>query len=195
MIRLAGLEPGRDVELRDRRSTTGEKIDEELSFHHEIQERTSHVKITCVRGDGVEPVRLLARSSTHRPRPAHGLRPASARTEILVPESRNTSTSMNPPSPLGVSDETTTGRALLSGGEPVERRAVLEDEILTSEEAAAAEDRAHEAVGSDEEEHDSCVPGRRGKDLGLRYKALRAAALARQQPDLKPRPARRGAST
>ena len=28
-----------------------------------------------------------------------------------------------------------TGRALVSGGAPVERRAVLEDEILTSEEA------------------------------------------------------------
>jgi FlaA1/EpsC-like NDP-sugar epimerase len=60
MIRLAGLEPGRDVELRDIGLRPGEKIDEELSFHHEIQERTSHVKITCVRGDGVEPVRLLA---------------------------------------------------------------------------------------------------------------------------------------
>jgi FlaA1/EpsC-like NDP-sugar epimerase len=60
MIRLAGLEPGRDVELRDVGLRPGEKLDEELSFHHEVQERTSHVKITCVRGDGVEPVRLLA---------------------------------------------------------------------------------------------------------------------------------------
>ena len=40
--------------------STREKLDEELSFTHEVQERTSHVKITCVRGDGVEPVRLLA---------------------------------------------------------------------------------------------------------------------------------------
>ncbi len=60
MIRLAGLEPGRDVEMRDVGLRPGEKLDEELSFHHEVQERTSHVKITCVRGDGVEPVRLLA---------------------------------------------------------------------------------------------------------------------------------------
>lgn len=60
MIRLAGLEPGRDVEMRDVGLRPGEKLDEELSFHHEVQERTSHAKITCVRGDGVEPVRLLA---------------------------------------------------------------------------------------------------------------------------------------
>jgi FlaA1/EpsC-like NDP-sugar epimerase len=60
MIRLAGLEPGRDVELRDVGLRPGEKLDEELSFHTEVQERTSHAKITCVRGDGVEPVRLLA---------------------------------------------------------------------------------------------------------------------------------------
>jgi len=60
MIRLAGLEPGRDVELRDVGLRPGEKLDEELSFHTEVQERTSHAKITCVRGDGVEPLRLLA---------------------------------------------------------------------------------------------------------------------------------------
>ena len=60
MIRLAGLEPGRDIELRDVGLRAGEKLDEELSFTHEIQERTSHAKIACVRGDGVEPVRLLA---------------------------------------------------------------------------------------------------------------------------------------
>lgn len=60
MIRLAGLEPGRDIELRDVGLRPGEKLDEELSFSHEVQERTSHAKIACVRGDGVEPVRLLA---------------------------------------------------------------------------------------------------------------------------------------
>ncbi len=60
MIRLAGLEPGRDIELRDVGLRPGEKLDEEISFHHEVQERTSHHKITCVRGDGVEPVKLLA---------------------------------------------------------------------------------------------------------------------------------------
>jgi FlaA1/EpsC-like NDP-sugar epimerase len=60
MIRLAGLEPERDVEVREVGLRPGEKLDEELSFDHEIQERTSHVKIMCVRGAGAEPVKLLA---------------------------------------------------------------------------------------------------------------------------------------
>jgi FlaA1/EpsC-like NDP-sugar epimerase len=60
MVRLAGLEPGRDVEMREVGLRPGEKLDEELSFDHEIQERTSHVKIMCVRGEGAEPVKLLA---------------------------------------------------------------------------------------------------------------------------------------
>jgi FlaA1/EpsC-like NDP-sugar epimerase len=60
MVRLAGLEPGRDVEVREVGLRAGEKLDEELSFDHEVQERTSHVKIMCVRGEGAEPVKLLA---------------------------------------------------------------------------------------------------------------------------------------
>jgi FlaA1/EpsC-like NDP-sugar epimerase len=60
MVRLAGLEPGRDVEVREVGLRPGEKLDEELSFDHEVQERTSHVKIMCVRGEGAEPVKLLA---------------------------------------------------------------------------------------------------------------------------------------
>src|SRR4029453_17150481 len=60
MVRLAGLEPGRDVEVRDGGLRRGENLHEELSFHHEIRERPSHVKIMCVRGEGVEPVKLLA---------------------------------------------------------------------------------------------------------------------------------------
>ena len=60
MVRLAGLEPGRDVEVREVGLRPGEKLDEELSFDHEVQERTSHAKITCVRGEGAEPVKLLA---------------------------------------------------------------------------------------------------------------------------------------
>ena len=84
----------------------GEKLDEELSFHHEMQERTSHVKITCVRGDGVEPVRLLAEIKHLTDRALRmdfaGIR---AGLKSSCPNSRNTSTSTNPPSPLGVSDE------------------------------------------------------------------------------------------
>jgi len=60
MVRLAGLEPGRDVEVRAVGLRPGEKLDEGLSFDHEVQERTSHVKIMCVRGEGAEPVKLLA---------------------------------------------------------------------------------------------------------------------------------------
>ena len=60
MVRLAGLEPGKDIEVREVGLRAGEKLDEELAFDHEVQERTSHAKITCVRGEGVEPVRLLA---------------------------------------------------------------------------------------------------------------------------------------
>jgi FlaA1/EpsC-like NDP-sugar epimerase len=60
MVRLAGLEPGKDVEIRETGLRPGEKLDEELSFKHEERERTSHPKIWCVRGEGVEPVKLLA---------------------------------------------------------------------------------------------------------------------------------------
>jgi FlaA1/EpsC-like NDP-sugar epimerase len=60
MIRLAGLEPGRDVELREVGLRPGEKLDEELSFEDEQEEATIHPKIRCVRGEGVESVRLLA---------------------------------------------------------------------------------------------------------------------------------------
>jgi FlaA1/EpsC-like NDP-sugar epimerase len=60
MVRLAGLEPGKEIEVREVGLRPGEKLDEELSFDHEVQERTSHVKIMCVRGEGAEPVKLLA---------------------------------------------------------------------------------------------------------------------------------------
>jgi len=60
MVRLAGLEPGKDIEIRETGLRPGEKLDEELSFEHEEKEHTSHPKIWCVRGDGVEPVKLLA---------------------------------------------------------------------------------------------------------------------------------------
>ena len=45
MVRLAGLEPGKDVEIRETGLRPGEKLDEELSFRHEEKEHTSHPKI------------------------------------------------------------------------------------------------------------------------------------------------------
>jgi len=60
MIRLAGLEPGRDIEVQEVGLRPGEKLDEELLFEHEIREGTAHAKIMRVRGNGVEPKKLLA---------------------------------------------------------------------------------------------------------------------------------------
>ena len=60
MVKLAGLEPGRDIEIRETGLRPGEKLDEELCFAHEEREHTPHAKIWCVRGTGVEPVKLLA---------------------------------------------------------------------------------------------------------------------------------------
>ena len=60
MIRLAGLEPGRDIEVREVGLRPGEKLDEDLHFEHEVCEPTAHPKITCVRGEGVEAMRLAA---------------------------------------------------------------------------------------------------------------------------------------
>jgi FlaA1/EpsC-like NDP-sugar epimerase len=60
MIRLAGLEPGRDVEVREVGLRPGEKLDEELNYHTEPLEPTTHPKITCVRGVGTDPLKLLS---------------------------------------------------------------------------------------------------------------------------------------
>ena len=60
MIRLAGLEPGRDIEVLEVGLRPGEKIHEELLFEHEVRERTAHPKIICVQGKGVETIKLLA---------------------------------------------------------------------------------------------------------------------------------------
>jgi FlaA1/EpsC-like NDP-sugar epimerase len=60
MIRLAGLEPGRDIELLDVGLRPGEKLDEELLFEHEVCQRTAHPKIMCVQGKGAGTIELLA---------------------------------------------------------------------------------------------------------------------------------------
>jgi len=60
MIRLAGFEPGRDIELLETGLRPGEKLDEELFFEHEVCERTAHPKILCVQGKGVGSIKLLA---------------------------------------------------------------------------------------------------------------------------------------
>jgi FlaA1/EpsC-like NDP-sugar epimerase len=60
MIRLAGLELGRDIEIREVGLRPGEKLDEELLFEHEVRESTAHAKIMCVQGQGIERVKLLA---------------------------------------------------------------------------------------------------------------------------------------
>lgn len=64
MIRLAGLEPGRDVEVREVGLRPGEKLDEELNYNSEPLEPTTHAKITCVRGDGIDPLKLLSEIKT-----------------------------------------------------------------------------------------------------------------------------------
>ncbi|HZN55896.1 MAG TPA: nucleoside-diphosphate sugar epimerase/dehydratase [Candidatus Polarisedimenticolaceae bacterium] len=102
MVRLAGLEPGRDVEVRDVGLRPGEKLDEELSFHHEIRERTSHVKIMCVRGEGVEPVKLLAEVK-HLTDRALRMDFAGIRTglKLLVPEFQQDVDTYEPPVAVG----------------------------------------------------------------------------------------------
>jgi FlaA1/EpsC-like NDP-sugar epimerase len=60
MVRLTGLEPGRDIEIHETGLRPGEKLDEELSFDYESLLPTSHPKITCVEGEGLDRLRLLA---------------------------------------------------------------------------------------------------------------------------------------
>jgi FlaA1/EpsC-like NDP-sugar epimerase len=59
MVRLAGLEPGRDVQILETGLRPGEKMDEELTYHIEHQVRTSHRKILCVRNNPVDTDELL----------------------------------------------------------------------------------------------------------------------------------------
>jgi FlaA1/EpsC-like NDP-sugar epimerase len=60
MIRLAGFEVGRDLQLLEVGLRPGEKLDEELLFEHEVCQRTSHPRIMCVQGKGAATIELLA---------------------------------------------------------------------------------------------------------------------------------------
>jgi FlaA1/EpsC-like NDP-sugar epimerase len=59
MIRLAGLEPGRDIEMHEIGLRPGEKLYEELHFEKEERDPTSHRKISCVRGGEIDEVAVL----------------------------------------------------------------------------------------------------------------------------------------
>jgi FlaA1/EpsC-like NDP-sugar epimerase len=59
MIRLAGLEPGRDIDIVESGLRPGEKMHEELLMESETHEPTGHAKIMCVRGEGIDAMRLL----------------------------------------------------------------------------------------------------------------------------------------
>jgi FlaA1/EpsC-like NDP-sugar epimerase len=59
MTRLAGLEPGRDIQVLEVGLRPGEKLDEELIFEHEVCQRTVHPKIMCVHGKGVGTIQLI----------------------------------------------------------------------------------------------------------------------------------------
>jgi FlaA1/EpsC-like NDP-sugar epimerase len=59
MVRLAGLEPGRDIQILETGLRPGEKMDEELTYQVEQQVRTSHRKILCARNNAVDTKQLL----------------------------------------------------------------------------------------------------------------------------------------
>jgi FlaA1/EpsC-like NDP-sugar epimerase len=61
MARLAGLEPGIDIELKETGLRPGEKLHEDLFFADEHRSPTRHPRITCARHDGVNPLLLCAR--------------------------------------------------------------------------------------------------------------------------------------
>lgn len=59
MIRLAGLEPGADIEIVETGLRPGEKLEEELVLSSETAEPTSHPKITCLKSEPVDTEALL----------------------------------------------------------------------------------------------------------------------------------------
>ena len=59
MIRLAGLEPGREIVIEEVGLRPGEKLEERLYSDTEKPGPTSHPKIMCIRGQGVEDRWLL----------------------------------------------------------------------------------------------------------------------------------------
>jgi FlaA1/EpsC-like NDP-sugar epimerase len=54
MIRLRGLEPGRDIEIVYTGLRAGEKLAEDLSYDFEVAEPTSHSKIRLLCNEGAE---------------------------------------------------------------------------------------------------------------------------------------------
>ena len=89
MIRLAGLEPGREIEIEEVGLRPGEKMEENLFGQDETLQPTSHPKITCVRNNAVESQWLLEeiKSLTEKAMSMdyEGIRTGLAR---LVPEYR-----------------------------------------------------------------------------------------------------------
>jgi FlaA1/EpsC-like NDP-sugar epimerase len=59
MIRLAGLEPGREIAIEEVGLRPGEKLEESLYSENEEPSSTSHPKILCIRSKGVEDRWLL----------------------------------------------------------------------------------------------------------------------------------------
>ena len=89
MVRLAGLEPGRDIDIVETGLRPGEKMHEELLMESETHETTGHLKITCVRGEGIDAMRLLTEIESLTAKAVRmdfgGIRQSLAR---LVPEYR-----------------------------------------------------------------------------------------------------------
>ena len=89
MVRLAGLEPGRDIDIVETGLRPGEKMHEELLMESETHEPTGHLKITCVRGEGIDAMRLLTEIESLTAKAVRmdfgGIRQSLAR---LVPEYR-----------------------------------------------------------------------------------------------------------
>jgi FlaA1/EpsC-like NDP-sugar epimerase len=89
MVRLAGLEPGRDIDIVETGLRPGEKMHEELLMETETHEPTGHPKITCVRGEGIDAMRLLTEIESLTAKAVRmdfgGIRQSLAR---LVPEYR-----------------------------------------------------------------------------------------------------------
>ncbi|HET9301124.1 MAG TPA: nucleoside-diphosphate sugar epimerase/dehydratase [Candidatus Polarisedimenticolaceae bacterium] len=89
MVRLAGLEPGRDIDIVETGLRPGEKMNEELFMETETHEPTGHTKITCVRGEGIDAMRLLTEIESLTAKAVRmdfgGIRQSLAR---LVPEYR-----------------------------------------------------------------------------------------------------------
>ena len=60
LIRLSGLEPGKDIEIRYTGIREGEKLCEELVVTGEKMSRTDHRKIFALRGASADPARNRA---------------------------------------------------------------------------------------------------------------------------------------